>query len=371
MASRFNADQVGSFLRPIGIKEARAKFKAGEIDQELLSFIEDAAIQGVLDKQQQVGIDVYSDGEFRRTGFQWDLIEAVEGYVDTDLPVVSRMWQGGAGDDQPQQQGTRQAVGARLKQVRRLTEEQTAYLKDHAPGPFKMTVPSPNQFPTLGFQPGLTDKYYKDRSELLWEIAGIVKSEVAELVEDGVPYIQIDAPRYSYFVDPKWRDHLKSIGEDPDKLLDEAVAVDQACFDAANGKGPLTALHVCRGNNQSMWYAQGGYGPIAEKLFGQIKVDRLLLEYDSERAGGFEPLRFVRPETTVVLGLISTKDPRMEGQDELRRRIDEAAKYVPMERLALSPQCGFASTEAGNLLSEDEQWRKLELVVETARKAWG
>ena len=211
----------------------------------------------------------------------------------------------------------------------------------------------------------------KDRSELLWDIGGILKNEVAALVKDGVPYIQIDAPRYSYFVDPKWVEHLKSLGEDPNKLLDEAIAVDQACFDAANGTGSLTALHVCRGNNQSMWYAQGGYEPIAEKLFGTIKVDRLLLEYDTERAGGFEPLRFVQPNTTVVLGLVSTKDPTMETQDDLLKRIDEAAKFVPMERLALSPQCGFASTEAGNMLTEDQQWQKLDLVVETARKAWG
>lgn len=370
MADRFNADQVGSYLRPAGVKEARVKFKAGEIDAETLKMVEDAAILGVLEKQKAVGIDVYSDGEFRRTGFQWDLIEAVEGYVDTTAPVVSRMWQGGKAEEQPKQQGTMQAVGARLKQVRRLTGDQTAFLKEHAPGPFKMTVPSPNQFPTLGFQKGLTDKYYKDRSELLWDIGSIIKKEVGDLVQDGVPYVQIDAPRYSYFVDPKWRDHLKSLGEDPDKLLDEAIAVDQACFDAANGK-TLTALHVCRGNNQSMWYAQGGYEPIAEKLFGTIKVDRLLLEYDTDRAGGFEPLRFVRPETTVVLGLVSTKDPTMEKQDELLKRIDEAAKFVPMERLALSPQCGFASTEAGNLLTEDQEWQKLELVVETARKAWG
>lgn len=371
MASQFNADQVGSFLRPIGVKEARLKFKAGEIDQAALTAAEDAAVLGALERQKQSGVDIYSDGEFRRTGFQWDLIEAVEGYVDTELPVVSRMWQGGPSEDQPTQQGTSQAVGARLKQVRRLTDTQTAFLKQNSPGPFKMTVPSANQFPTLGFQKGLTDQFYKDRSELLWDIAGIIKSEVAALAAEGVPYIQVDAPRYAYYVDPKWRDHLVELGEDPDKLLAEAVEADAFCFDAAANSGAVTALHVCRGNNQSMWYAQGGYGPIAEQLFSNIRVDRLLLEYDTERSGNFEPLQFVRPDTVVVLGLVSTKDPTMETEDDLLRRIDEASKYVPLERLALSPQCGFASTEAGNALTEDEQWKKLELVANTARKVWG
>jgi len=294
---------------------------------------------------------------------------AVDGYVDTDVPVVNRMWQGG--DEQPIQQGTSQAVGAKLKQLRRLTEAQTAFMKDNSPGPFKMTVPSANQFPTLGFQLGLTDKFYANRSKLLWEIAGIIKAEITALAAEGVPYIQIDAPRYAYYVDPKWRQHLLDLREDPDTLLGEAVAADAFCFDAASGSGALTALHLCRGNNQSMWYAQGGYEPIAEKLFANIKVDRLLLEYDTERSGNFEPLRFVRPETDVVLGLISTKDPTLETQDDLLRRIDEASKFVPIEHLALSPQCGFASTEAGNALSEDEQWRKIDLVVDTARKVWG
>lgn len=371
MASQFNADQVGSFLRPIAVKEARAKFKAGEITHDALTATEDAAVLDALEHQKQSGVDIYSDGEFRRSGFQWDLIEAVDGYVETTLPVVERMWQGGSGEEQPTRQGTSEAVGARLTLKHRLTEEQTAFLKQHSPGPFKMTVPSANQFPTLGFQPGLTDQFYKNRSELLWDIAGIIKAEIAALASEGVPYIQVDAPRYAYYVDPKWRAHLVDLGEDPDKLLAEAVQADAFCFDAAAGSGATTALHVCRGNNQSMWYAQGGYEPIAEQLFANIKVDRLLLEYDSERSGSFEPLRFVRPETVVVLGLVSTKEPALENQDDLLRRIDEAAKFVPLERLALSPQCGFASTEAGNLLTEDEQWRKLELVAETARKVWG
>ncbi|MCI0441142.1 MAG: hypothetical protein L0177_18725 [Chloroflexi bacterium] len=186
-----------------------------------------------------------------------------------------------------------------------------------------------------------------------------------------MPYIQIDAPRYSYYVDPRWRQHLRDLGEDPDRAFEEAVNADNACLDGARREGVTLAFHVCRGNNQSKWYAQGGYGPIAERLFGSLAVDRFLLEYDTERAGTFEPLRFVPQGKMVVLGLLSSKEPKLESQDDLLRRIDEAARYVPIERLALSPQCGFASTQAGNLLTEDEQWRKLELVVETARKVWG
>ena len=184
-------------------------------------------------------------------------------------------------------------------------------------------------------------------------------------------YIQLDAPRYSYYVDAKWREHLRGLGEDPDKMFDEAVAADNHCVARIGKDGPTVALHICRGNNESKWYAEGGYEPIAEKLFGTLNVDRFLLEYDTDRAGTFEPLRFVPPGKDVVLGLISTKLPQPEYQDDLLRRIEEASQYVPLENLSLSPQCGFASTAAGNLLTEDEQWRKLELVVETARKVWG
>jgi 5-methyltetrahydropteroyltriglutamate--homocysteine methyltransferase len=370
MAKEFNAEHVGSFLRPDRVKSARVAFHGRTVDADQLREAEDASIIVALEKQKKAGIDIYSDGEFRRSGFQWDLIESVEGYIDTDTPIVNRMWKG-PGSGSPQRQGTSQAVGAKLKQLHRLTDKQSVFLKANSPGPFKVTVPSANQFPTLGFQKGLTDKFYVTRSDLLWDIAGIIKSEIKALADEGVPYIQIDAPRYAYYVDPAWRQHLVDLGEDPDALFDEAVSADKWSFDGIARDGIITALHVCRGNNESMWYAEGGYEPIAEKLFGTLPIDRLLLEYDTDRSGTFEPLRFVRPETTVVLGLVSTKDPAMESKDDLLRRIDEASKFVPMERLALSPQCGFASTEAGNLLTEEQQWRKLELVVETARQAWG
>ena len=370
MAEVFRADQVGSFLRPVEVREARRAFNAGHIDRDHLTEVEDRAILNALDRQKQTGIDIYSDGEFRRASFQNDLADSVEGYSESESPAVVRIWQG-PGSDQPEQQNTTQVVTGKLRQVRRLTETQTSFLKTHSPGPFKMTLPTPNQFPAISYKEGVTDQFYATRSDLLWDIVEIIKSEIAALVEDQVAYIQIDAPRYSYYVDPKWRAHLQELGLDPDEAFDEAVDADNACLEGTASEGVTRAIHICRGNNQSKWYAQGGYEPIAEMLFCSLNVDRILLEYDTERAGGFEPLRFVPDDKIVVLGLISSKNPVMESQDDLLRRIEEASKYVPIERLALSPQCVFASTEAGNLLTEDEQWRKLELVVETARKVGG
>jgi 5-methyltetrahydropteroyltriglutamate--homocysteine methyltransferase len=235
-----------------------------------------------------------------------------------------------------------------------------------------MTLPTANQFPAIAYKRGVTEKVYKDHSALLWDIVPVIKSEIQALVSDGVQYVQIDAPRYSYYIDPKWRDYIKNeIGLNPDDALDEAIRADNASLESARRPGVTLAIHLCRGNNRSQWYAEGGYDAIAEKLFGKLEVDAFLLEYESERAGTFEPLRFVPPGKTVVLGLVSSKVPELESKDQLKRRIAEASKYVPLENLAVSPQCGFASTMEGNLLTEDDQWRKLELVVNTAREVWG
>jgi 5-methyltetrahydropteroyltriglutamate--homocysteine methyltransferase len=206
---------------------------------------------------------------------------------------------------------------------------------------------------------------------LLKDLVEIVRDDVQWLVAEGAQYIQFDAPYYSHYLDPRQRQHMKQAGLDPDKELETAIAGDNAALEGVSRGSVTLALHVCRGNSRSRWYTEGAYDAIAEKLFGMLDVDRFLLEYDSERSGGFEPLRLVPRGKTVVLGLVTTKEPRLESQDELRRRIDKAAKHVPLENLALSPQCGFASVAAGNLLSIDEQWRKLELVVQTARKVWG
>ena len=392
MPELYRADHVGSLLRPVAVKDARAAFQQGTLQQgtlaqERLREAEDRAILDALQRQERAGVDIFSDGEFRRTGFQNDLIEAVEGYITTDEPAVVRVWHGPGGE--PREQGTQQVVGSKLRQVRRLTEHQSSFLREHVPGRYKVTVPSPSQFPAISYQPGITDQFYPTRSELLWEIAEIIRSEIAALADEGVPYIQIDAPRYSYYVDPRWRRHLQDLGEDPDRMFEEALAADNFCLAAIGSAGnnsagngtagdatgsattPTVAIHICRGNNESKWYAEGGYDSIAEKLFNTLNVDRFLLEYDTDRAGTFEPLRFVPRGKMVVLGLVSSKDPVMETREQLLARLDEAARYVPEEYLALSPQCGFASTAAGNLLTEEQQWRKLELVAETARERWG
>jgi 5-methyltetrahydropteroyltriglutamate--homocysteine methyltransferase len=252
-----------------------------------------------------------------------------------------------------------------------MTSREVEFLKRHAPGDIKITLPSANQFPAISYRKGISDKVYPTPSALLWDIVPIIKSEIQALLKDGVKYIQIDAPRYSYFIDPKWRQYVHDeMGVDPEEALSQAIRADNACLEGARREGVVFAIHLCRGNNRSQWYAQGGYDPIAEKVFSQLNVDAFLLEYESERAGTFEPLRFVPRGKTVVLGLVSSKLPQLEPQDQVAKRIEEASKYVPLENLALSPQCGFASTMDGNLLTEDEQWSKLGLVAQTARQVW-
>ena len=305
MPGSYRADHVGSLLRPDEVKTARASLNEGSINSEQLKEVEDKAVLAALERQKSVGVDIFTDGEFRRTGFRNDLVEAVEGFMPSDSPAVVRTWLGPGGG--PQEQGTRQVVGAKLRQTRRLTGNQTPFVMANAPGPVKVTVPSPSQFPAISYLAGITDKFYPTRSDLIRELAGIVKSEVAALADDGVAYIQLDAPRYSYYVDTKWREHLRGLGEDPDMMFMEAVAADSHCIDGVKRKGLTLALHICRGNNESKWYAEGGYEPIAEQLFGSLDVDRFLLEYDTDRAGTFEPLRFVPSGKDVVLGLVSTK----------------------------------------------------------------
>jgi len=366
MGTPYRADHVGSFLRPPELLEAH---HAAGTDRERPQAPEDRHIVRGLAKQQELGLEVFTDGELRRRNFMSDFTDAVEGFDFGD--AVARAWQAGSAANAPVSRVTG-VVTARLRQLRRLTGHELPFLKQHSPGPIKMTLPSATQFPAIAFKRGVTDPVYPSHSALLRDVVAIMKAEVQALVADGVPYVQIDAPRYSYYVDPKWRDWIRSeMRLDPDAALDEAVRADNACVEGIRRAGVTLAMALCRGNNRSHWYAEGGYDPIAEKLFGTLQVDRFLLEYDDERSGTFEPLRFVPRGKTVVLGLVSSKRPSLESKRELRRRIEEAARYVPLENLALSPQCGFASTMEGNLLSEDDQWAKLRLVAETARDVWG
>jgi 5-methyltetrahydropteroyltriglutamate--homocysteine methyltransferase len=364
MSAVIRADHIGSFLRPADILEARHQ---GDDGSEHLHALEDAAVLHVLEKQRELGLDVLSDGEFRRNGFMGDLTAAVDGFDYGE--GIPRTWK--SDTSVPAAQPLRGIVTGKLKQKRGLTEHEVPFLKANAHGTYKMTLPSATQFPAIAWKKGVSSAAYPEPSDLLHDITEIIKREMAALAAAGVPYIQIDAPRYSYYLDPKWREWLRTeMGGDPDKLLDEALAADNACFKAARKPGIELAIHLCRGNNRSKWYAEGGYDAIAEKMFGTLDVDRFLLEYEDERSGSFEPLRFVPKGKTVVLGLISSKLPRMEDKAQLIKRIEEAAKFVPLENLALSPQCGFASVMEGNEMTEDEQWAKIGLVVDTARTVW-
>ena len=366
MASPYRADHVGSFLRPAELLEARDNAAK---DPERLRALEDLHIRRVLARQKELGFELATDGELRRRNFMSDFTEAVEGFDMGD--AVARDWKAEDANAAPVASVTG-IVCKRLRQMRSLTGHEFPFLKATCGVDIKMTLPSATQFPAISFKTGVTDKIYKDRSALLWEIVEIMKNDLAKLSADGVKYIQIDAPRYSYYMDPKWREWIRAeLRLDPEAALDEAIEADNACFKAARRPGVTLAIHLCRGNNRSHWYAEGGYDAIAEKMFGTLDVDRFLLEYDDERSGTFAPLRFIPKGKTVVLGLISSKLPRMEDPAVLLKRIEEASQYVPMEYLALSPQCGFASTAEGNMIAEDQQWAKLKLVVDTARRVWG
>jgi 5-methyltetrahydropteroyltriglutamate--homocysteine methyltransferase len=360
MPARYRADQVGSFLRPKEVLDAHAR---GAAPDELRA-IEDRAILDVLQRQKDLGFKFFSDGELRRTTFMSDFNDSVEGVASGD--AVARQWSG-------QTAGNLGVATGKLKARRRLTAHEMEFMRRHSPGDIKMTLPSANQFPAILYKKGLTDAVYATHRDLLWDCVPIIAEEVKALASEGAKYIQIDAPRYSYYIDPKWRDYIKNeMGMDPEAALDDAIKADNAALEVLQGRDDIVAcIHLCRGNNRSQWYASGGYDPIAEKLFNELKVDAFSLEYEDERSGSFEPLRFVPKGKTVVLGLISSKLPAMEDPDMLVRRIEEASKYVALEDLSLSPQCGFASMMEGNLISHEEQWAKLKLVADTAKRVWG
>ena len=364
MPTNYRADHIGSLLRPDELLKARSN------GSEQLRALEDKHILRVLQRQQELGFKIFTDGELRRVNFMSDFNDAVEGIDESDN--LLRQWQASVAGSSTQPSRVPGIVVGKVKQTRRLTQHEFAFVKQHRPGDIKVTLPTANQFPAIYYKKGISDKVYSNYSTFLWDIVPIIKAEIQALASEGAQYIQIDAPRYSYYIDPKWRGYIKNeMGLDPDAALDEAIRADNACVEGAKRPGVTLAIHLCRGNNRSQWYAEGGYDAIAEKLFGQLNVDAFLLEYESERAGTFEPLRYVPRGKSVVLGLVSSKLPQLESRDELAKRIDEASKVVPLENLALSPQCGFASTMEGNLLTEDEQWAKLKLVVETAKTVWG
>jgi 5-methyltetrahydropteroyltriglutamate--homocysteine methyltransferase len=366
MPTSFRAEHVGSLLRPAELLEARAAHAAGKLPLEQLRAAEDRAILDALEKQQELGLDVVTDGEMRRGSWLTDMADAVEGFVSERVPLE---WKGPGGGVEG---STAHAAGAILHKLRKMTGHEVPFLRQQARAPFKVTLPAPSNFMLASYKAGITEKFYPTHADLLRDLVEIVRDEVQWLAAEGAHYIQFDAPYYSHYLDPRQQVRMRQVGLDPDQELENAIAGDNAAMrDVPRGGAVTLALHVCRGNSRSRWYTEGGYDAIAEKLFGLLQVDRFLLEYDTARSGGFEPLRLVPRGKGVVLGLITTKEAKLESRDELCRRIDEASRFVPLENLALSPQCGFASVAAGNLLSPDEQWMKLELVVDTARKVWG
>jgi 5-methyltetrahydropteroyltriglutamate--homocysteine methyltransferase len=374
----YRADHVGSFLRPPALLEARGAHAEGRIVDAELREVEDRAIMAVLALQREAGLDVYSDGEYRRHMWITGLPAAVDGFGAGAMLNI-RGWRRGPPSSVSSTAGTRPAapgqdptavIVGKLTPRRRITGVESAFLREHAGGPFKITIPSPTWY-LRGYIAGTSDRVYPTAGDALRDLTDIVHREVAALAAERVPYVQIDSIRYVFdYTDEERRRQWRDVGVDPDRAIEENVEADNAVLAGIPRAGVTFGLHMCRGNNRSRWFAEGGYDRIAEQVFGGLQYDRFLLEYDSERAGGFEPLRFVPEGRTVVLGLISTKVPHLESQTDLLRRIDEAAKYVPIENLALSPQCGFASVAAGNEISWDDQRRKLELLVDTARKVW-
>jgi 5-methyltetrahydropteroyltriglutamate--homocysteine methyltransferase len=385
MTQNYRADHVGSLLRPPELLQAHTDLREGRISREQLEELEDLAILQALELQKQVGLDVYSDGEFRRrdwAGPAWagDFPSAVEGFELAEPPILFE-WKLPEGIAPAEMQGlvrsglvTAQAalvISQHLRQKHRLTAHEAPFLKEHAGDHvYKVTMPAASYIVARGWKPGLTDKVYGSRWELAEHVASIMNAEVMALANDGVPYIQIDNAHWPDYIPADRLAAWRSIGIDPDEAIEEDLRADNLAIRGLDRSRVTLATHICRGNGRSAWHTEGGYEPIAEKVFGGLDVDRFLLEYDSDRAGGFEPLRFVPKGKQVVLGLVTSKVGALEKQDDLLRRIHEASRYIPMENLALSPQCGFASMDQGNLLSWDEQRRKLELVVDTARKAW-
>jgi 5-methyltetrahydropteroyltriglutamate--homocysteine methyltransferase len=365
MQEHYRADQVGSLTRPDRLKHARIAFHAGELTREALRAIEDEAILDALAHQGAVGMPIITDGEFRRDAWQTDISDAVDGFVE-QYPVVRRTLPDGS--VQELEMHTK-AVQSTLRQTRRITANFLPFLQQHASRPFKVTMPSPAMVSRGGFQAGLTESAYASRHDLLADLLPIYKREMQALAEERVPYVQMDEGFIAY-VRPDWREQISAQGLDPEQELAADIAAENACWDLLPADQTVRAIHMCRGSRTTA-RGSGDYEWLAERLFDQLRVDRFLLEYDTDLVGGFEPLRFLPRGKTVVLGLVTSKDPQLEGEDELLRRIEEAAKYAPVEQLAISPQCGFGGSADNAFMTPDEQWRKLELVVRVADRVWG
>ncbi|MGH3441496.1 MAG: cobalamin-independent methionine synthase II family protein [Nitriliruptorales bacterium] len=361
------SDVVGSLLRPKALLEARERYVAGELDTPAFKAVEDAAVDQALAIQEEAGLDVVTDGEMRRLSFQSQMTEAVDGFGDWGLDAfLWGRWESDELGEWPVKRPDLRVV-ERLHRRRFLSAEEFTYVRGRTDRTVKVTLPSPSLFSSF-YDPADHPDEYPTLDSYLSDVAEILSEEVDELVRLGATYIQLDAPHYTMFVDPDYRDFYESRGIDADRWIDAGIELDNAVI----GDRPdvTFAFHLCRGNQASRWLVAGGYEIIAEQIFTGVRADRFMLEYDDERSGGFDPLKTVPEDTHVVLGLVSTKHGRLEDRSELVRRIEDASGYVDRERLAVSTQCGFGTSVLGNSLTQDEQRAKLELVAEVAKAAW-
>ena len=373
---RSHADLVGSLVRPAELLAAQKKFAAGELEAADFKRIEDQAVDQAVTLQEAAGLEIVTDGEMRRQSFQAQMTAAVDGFGEHTLDAF--LWGQWHGDQttggwslgRPPNLG----VVSKLRRRRHLCAEEFTYLRGRTRGVAKVTLPSPSLWVNFWSRQH-SSQAYPTLELFLADVTEILCEEVTELARLGATYIQIDAPHYALLIDPVTRGFyeqqaaLAGSSESMQQWLDRALELDNAVISAA--PAVTFGFHLCRGNQASRWLAEGSYEPIAPTVFRKIKAHRLLLEYDDVRSGSFEPLRHVPNDKSVVLGLITTKTPHVENRQELTQRVRDASRYVPLERLALSPQCGFASSVIGNHISPEDEKRKLRLLVETARAVWG
>jgi methionine synthase II (cobalamin-independent) len=366
MRPPFRADHVGSLLRPPELKAAREQFKAGRISREALAATEDSSIKKAVALQEAAGLQAITDGEFRRAFWHVDFLTGFEGIVATQSQYALKFHGEGGVESETR---SMMVVESRVKRTRPVMLDHFRFLKKATKKTAKLCIPAPTYLHMRGGRKVVNASAYPDVEEFWSDITQAYRQEIAELAAAGLEYLQIDDVSFACLCDEGIRAQVKRDGEDPAKLPAQYASIISALLKHRPQNMGVT-MHTCRGNHASMWMAEGGYDAVAEAVF-QTEVDGFFLEYDTARAGGFAPLRFVPRNKKVVLGLVSTKTPVLEKKDNLKKRIEEAAQYVPLENLCLSPQCGFASSEVGNKLTEDDQKRKLELVAETAREIWG
>jgi 5-methyltetrahydropteroyltriglutamate--homocysteine methyltransferase len=362
------ADVVGSLLRPPELLAARERMESGELPVSKFKAVEDAAVDHVLALQEEAGMDVVTDGEVRRLSFQSQLTAAVDGFAEWDLDAF--LWGNWQSDELGPMSVERPpiAVVEKLRRRRSLSGEELVYARRRTTKTLKVTLPSPSLFANF-WDPERSTSAYATLEEFLGDVAEILREEADELVALGATYLQLDAPQYPLLVDEGYKAFYESRGWPAERWLELGVELDNHVI--ADRPGVTFGFHLCRGNQASRWLVSGGYDWLAERIFPAVRAERLLLEYDDERSGGFEPLAAVPEDKIVVLGLVTTKTPRRESVDELAARIREASRFVPLERLALSPQCGFATSVVGNAISEDDERGKLRTIAETARAVWG